>query len=216
MSVLAERTGPILPFPRGARFSALVLAGDPAVRAELVRRLERLGGQDVVAVATVAQARAVAASGAREIAVVEPVLEDGSGIGLLAELRVAGWGAGLVLTSHQSPFAVRAAIAMGAQAFVVTGRPHAGDHDGSSPAEEHRHTPLRGRFGATAGADGLSSREVQVLQQVAEGHSNKDIGDSLGLSALTVKSHLARIARKLGTGDRAAMVALALRAHVIA
>ena len=38
---------------------------------------------------------------------------------------------------------------------------------------------------------------------------------SLGLSALTVKSHLARIARKLGTGDRAEMVALAMRAGVI-
>jgi ribonuclease D len=37
----------------------------------------------------------------------------------------------------------------------------------------------------------------------------------LGLSALTVKSHLARIARKLGTGDRAEMVALAMRAGVI-
>ena len=43
----------------------------------------------------------------------------------------------------------------------------------------------------------------------------KEIGDLLGLSALTVKSHLARIARKLGTGDRAEMVALAMRAGVI-
>ena len=41
------------------------------------------------------------------------------------------------------------------------------------------------------------------------------IGVSMGLSALTVKSHLARIARKLGTGDRAEMVALAMRAGVI-
>ena len=46
-----------------------------------------------------------------------------------------------------------------------------------------------------------------MLQLVADGKSNKDIGEELGLSALTVKSHLARIARKLGTGDRAEMVA---------
>ena len=45
--------------------------------------------------------------------------------------------------------------------------------------------------------------------------SNKQIGEQLGLSALTVKSHLARIARKLGTGDRAEMVAMAMRAGVI-
>lgn len=49
----------------------------------------------------------------------------------------------------------------------------------------------------------LSGREVEVLRLVAEGQSNKAIGVAMGLSALTVKSHLARIARKLGTGDRA-------------
>jgi len=41
------------------------------------------------------------------------------------------------------------------------------------------------------------------------------IGDELGLSALTVKSHLARISRKLGTGDRAELVAIALRAGLL-
>jgi len=61
----------------------------------------------------------------------------------------------------------------------------------------------------------LSAREVEVLQLVADGQSNKEIGEELSLSALTVKSHLSRIGRKLGTGDRAQMVALAMRAGVI-
>lgn len=61
----------------------------------------------------------------------------------------------------------------------------------------------------------LSAREIEVLHLVADGRSNKWIGERLSLSALTVKSHLARIGRKLGTGDRAHMVALALRAGVI-
>ena len=65
------------------------------------------------------------------------------------------------------------------------------------------------------GVSELSGREVEVLNLVAGGQSNKQIGDTLGLSALTVKSHLARIARKLGTGDRAEMVAHAMRAGVI-
>jgi DNA-binding CsgD family transcriptional regulator len=67
----------------------------------------------------------------------------------------------------------------------------------------------------TALGEHLSAREIEVLQHVANGRSNKEIGVSLGLSALTVKSHLARIARKLGTGDRAELVMLALRAGVI-
>lgn len=61
----------------------------------------------------------------------------------------------------------------------------------------------------------LSSREIEVIRLVADGRSNKWIGEQLSLSALTVKSHLARIGRKLGTGDRAHMVALAMRAGVI-
>ncbi len=55
-----------------------------------------------------------------------------------------------------------------------------------------------------------------MLQLVGDGRSNKEIGEVLGLSALTVKSHLARIARKLGTGDRAEMVVVAMRAGVVA
>ncbi len=65
------------------------------------------------------------------------------------------------------------------------------------------------------GVSELSGREIEVLRLVADGQSNKQIGEQLGLSALTVKSHLARIARKLGTGDRAEMVAMAMRAGVI-
>ena len=61
----------------------------------------------------------------------------------------------------------------------------------------------------------LSTREIEVIRLVADGRSNKWIGEQLSLSALTVKSHLARIGRKLGTGDRAHMVALAMRAGVI-
>jgi DNA-binding CsgD family transcriptional regulator len=46
---------------------------------------------------------------------------------------------------------------------------------------------------------------------VADGKSNRQVGEQLGLSALTIKSHLARIARKLGSGDRAHLVATAIR-----
>lgn len=62
-----------------------------------------------------------------------------------------------------------------------------------------------------AGTPSLTAREVGVLRLVADGRSNRDIGERLALSALTVKSHLARISRKVGTGDRAEMVAFAIR-----
>ena len=61
----------------------------------------------------------------------------------------------------------------------------------------------------------LTERELRVLRLVAEGNTNSVVGERLGVSGLTVKSHLARIARKMGTGDRAAMVAVAIRRRLI-
>ena len=51
---------------------------------------------------------------------------------------------------------------------------------------------------------------------LADGLSNPEIARELGLSALTVKSHLARMTRRLRARDRAHLVLLALRAGVIA
>jgi DNA-binding CsgD family transcriptional regulator len=58
---------------------------------------------------------------------------------------------------------------------------------------------------------GLSPREVEVLQMVAEGYSNKEIAGHFGLTEHTVKNHLTGIMRKLGARDRAHAVVLALR-----
>ena len=71
------------------------------------------------------------------------------------------------------------------------------------------------RSGVEEAVGELSARERDILRLVADGHTNKEIGEKVDLSALTVKSHLARIARKLGTGDRAHMVALGIRSGVI-
>ena len=62
----------------------------------------------------------------------------------------------------------------------------------------------------------LTDRETRVLRLIAEGNTNSAVGERLGISALTVKSHLSRIARKLGTGDRAGMVAVAIRRRLLA
>lgn len=61
----------------------------------------------------------------------------------------------------------------------------------------------------------LSAREVQIVQLVADGRNNSEIGRVLGVSPLTVKSHLSRISGRLRVTDRAQIVLLALRARVI-
>lgn len=61
------------------------------------------------------------------------------------------------------------------------------------------------------GGNPLSPRELAVLRCVAQGMSNPDAGHHLGVAAATVKTHLDRVYAKLGTSDRTATVALALR-----
>ena len=57
----------------------------------------------------------------------------------------------------------------------------------------------------------LTEREREVLDCIAQGMTNNEAGDALGLGAATVKSHLDRIFLKTGTTQRAAAVATALR-----
>lgn len=61
------------------------------------------------------------------------------------------------------------------------------------------------------GADALTARESQVLNAVADGLTNAEIGRLLGIAPATVKSHLDNVLAKTGTEHRAAAVARALR-----
>jgi len=49
----------------------------------------------------------------------------------------------------------------------------------------------------------LTDREVEVLRLVARGHSNKEIGAALGISAKTVQHHVAHVYAKIGVTSRA-------------
>ena len=57
----------------------------------------------------------------------------------------------------------------------------------------------------------LSSRETQVLELVAGGHSNKQIAEYLEITDQTVKNHITSILRKLNVNDRTHAVTIALR-----
>ncbi|HUH12390.1 MAG TPA: response regulator transcription factor [Longimicrobiales bacterium] len=57
----------------------------------------------------------------------------------------------------------------------------------------------------------ITARELEVIQQVAAGHSNKQIGQRLGIREQTVKNHLARITSKLGVSSRVELAVLAAR-----
>jgi len=69
--------------------------------------------------------------------------------------------------------------------------------------------PTLERFGAEAGDQGLTSREVEVLARVASGNRIRDIGQRLFITEDTVRNHLKHIMRKLGARDKASALAIA-------
>ncbi len=57
----------------------------------------------------------------------------------------------------------------------------------------------------------LSPREMEILQHIAQGRSNKEIAYELGISRQTVKNHMTSILRKLAVNDRTQAAIYALR-----
>jgi DNA-binding NarL/FixJ family response regulator len=167
----------------------------------LTPRLRSLGATSVHRAATARGGQVPRPTGQHDVCVVEaagPEIREE-----LRSLRAIGWRRVVVISTRSD--LIRQAISCGARSALVPPTRVAGagvPAPRSAPGED--------------GVDAMSAREVQVLQRVAEGQTNRQIGEDLCLSALTVKSHLARIGRKLGTGDRAEMVAIGFRHGVVA
>ncbi|MBB5474898.1 DNA-binding NarL/FixJ family response regulator [Cellulomonas hominis] len=146
--------------------------------------------------------------GLGQMCVVVTELGEGDGQTLVRNLRRRGSGRVILLARRAGRRDLVGLLTGGLRGAVATepnavvGQP--GAAPGAVPSPFARTRP------------DLTSRELSVLRLVADGFSNRAIGDELGLSALTVKSHLARISRKLGTGDRAALVAISIRTGLLA
>jgi DNA-binding CsgD family transcriptional regulator len=200
ITVAQSTSVPIIPLPRG-RFSALTVGVDAAHVAGLTPRLRSLGAAVVNRAATARGGQVPSPTGLHDLCVIEasgPEIREE-----MRALRAIGWRRVVAVTTR--PELVRHCMGSGARGAVVPPTRAAGAG-----------IPFPRSATDGQGADALSAREAQVLQRVAEGHTNRMIGEDLCLSALTVKSHLARIGRKLGTGDRAEMVAIGFRHGIVA
>lgn len=198
----------IEPIRRG---SGLASAAQPAPGAPTA-----LQTQPGARAATLAPRRPVAAPGhpgaprrpLGQMCVVVTELAEGDGQTLVRNLRRRGSGRVILLARRAGRRDLVGLLTGGLRGAVATepnatvGQP--GAQPGAVPSPFARTRP------------DLTTRELSVLRLVADGFSNRAIGEELGLSALTVKSHLARISRKLGTGDRAALVAISIRTGLLA
>jgi NarL family two-component system response regulator LiaR len=92
-------------------------------------------------------------------------------------------------------------------------------HQGESLIKPDLVTKLLDRFAQMANQKPvehpLTNRELEVLQLIANGSSNKDIAAVLFISIKTVKTHIAHIFEKLEVGDRTGAVTKALKLGII-
>ena len=212
------------------KIRVLVAEDHPLVREGVIRALERDPGIEVVGEADNGiTAMDLARQFKPDVMVLDLRMPGLGGAVVLERLRAElPEIRALVMTANESPESLLDAVAAGAAGYLskrTTGeelrQAVITTYGGGSVITPELAGHLLREFSGSARGEGssvrplLAARELEVLRLVADGQSNKQIGDQLGLSALTVKSHLARIARKLGTGDRAEMVALAMRAGVI-
>jgi two-component system response regulator NreC len=74
--------------------------------------------------------------------------------------------------------------------------------------------PVGERTGSQA-VNHLTAREREVVRLLAEGKSNKEVADSLGISLRTAETHRARLLRKLGVSSLADLVRYAIRNGIV-
>jgi two-component system NarL family response regulator len=71
------------------------------------------------------------------------------------------------------------------------------------------------RLAERMGSSDLTGRELEVLEQIVAGHSNKAIAHRLNISEATVKSHINSILSKLGVSDRTQAATTALQRGLV-
>jgi two-component system NarL family response regulator len=71
------------------------------------------------------------------------------------------------------------------------------------------------RLAERVGGSDLTARELEVLEQIVRGRSNKEIAAALQISEATVKSHINNILSKLGVADRTQAATTALQRGIV-
>ncbi|MFI6986716.1 response regulator [Embleya sp. NPDC050154] len=160
-----------------------------------------------------------------DVAILDGRLPDGSGIDVCREVRSRFPEINaLILTSYDDEDALFAAIMAGAAGYVlkqVRGqdliaavRAVAAGQSLLDPAVTTRVLD-RVRKGPTAepGPTGLSEREKQVLEHIAQGQTNREIAESLGLAEKTIKNYVSAVLSKLGLERRVQAAVYATELH---
>jgi DNA-binding NarL/FixJ family response regulator/streptogramin lyase len=154
-----------------------------------------------------------------DVALMDVRLPDLSGIDAMITILSASPQARVIMvTSSEGDVEMERALAGGAKGYILKSMPprevleairkvHAGKK--AIPPE------IAEQLANHMSDETLTAREIEVLQQVAEGNRNRDIADRLFISEGTVKVHLQHIMDKLGASDRTQAITIAVRRGII-
>ena len=202
----------------------LVIADDhPVVRDGLRAMLETQPDIEVVGEATTgAEALSLVSEALPDLVLMDLQMPDVDGATATRRIRDEFQNVRvLVLTTYGTDADISRAVDAGATGYLLKDarreelfsavRAAARGESVLSPGVASR---VLGRMRAPA-EESLSAREIEVLEAVARGLSNRAVARSLHISEATVKTHLLHIFGKLGVDDRTAAVTVALERGII-
>ena len=154
-----------------------------------------------------------------DITLMDLRLPDMSGIEAMAAIRAESADARvIILTTFEGDVEIQRALEAGARGYLLKSMPPRELLDGIRQvhAGKKRIPPeIVAQLAEHLSDETLTTREVEVLRQVAGGNRNRDIAEHLFISEETVKVHVKHVMDKLGASDRTEAVAIALRRGII-
>jgi DNA-binding NarL/FixJ family response regulator len=146
-------------------------------------------------------------------------LPDMSGIDTMAAI-LANFPAArvIILTTFGGDVEIQRALEAGARAYILKSMPpkELVDVIRQVHAGKKRIPPeIAAHLAEYYSAEGLTEREVEVLQHIAGGNRNRDIAEKLFITEETVKVHIKHIMEKLGANDRTQAVTIGVRRGII-
>jgi DNA-binding NarL/FixJ family response regulator len=144
------------------------------------------------------------------------------GVTAIRELKAAMPGTNiLVLTTYDSDVDIVRAVEAGATGYLLKDTPREelfravrAASKGESVLAPAVAARLMTRM-RTPAEENLTAREIEVLELVSKGNSNKQVARSLHISTATVKTHLIHIFDKLAVKDRTSAVTVALEKGIL-
>ncbi len=154
-------------------------------------------------------------------------MDGGDGLNTLGRLKLDHPDLPVVLYSaYDNPTYIARAVALGAAGYVLKSAPRERLIDALTTAANGESAWTREELRRVTGALAtprlsqeldvpLTHRESEVLRQMAQGLTNKEIAKMLGISYETVKEHVQHILRKIGVTDRTQAAVWAVRKNLV-